>query len=50
MTLSEAMDKAYKNSLEGYVQHVNKSQSGYIVSDWYDGDCTVISFENGVVL
>lgn len=33
---------------EGVVQHVNQvSDNRFKVSDWYDGDNTVISFENG---
>jgi hypothetical protein len=33
---------------EGVAQHVNQiSHNNYAVSDWYDADKTVISFENG---
>jgi len=35
------------SSEEGYVQHVNKTENGYEVSDWYDSDTTVVSYENG---
>jgi hypothetical protein len=36
------------SSREGVVQHVNELPDGtYKVSDWYDSDTTVISFENG---
>jgi hypothetical protein len=36
------------SSKEGVVQHVNELPDGtYKVSDWYDSDTTVISFENG---
>lgn len=45
--LEAAKEEARKNSEEGYVQHVNKTSYGYTVSDWYDGDSTVASYENG---
>jgi hypothetical protein len=57
MTLEQAMEKARIESLNGYVQHVNKSSHAYlggqpakdyVVSDWYDFELTVASFENGV--
>jgi hypothetical protein len=37
---------------EGVVQHVNKTDygKGYTVSDWYDSDNTVMSFEDGRIL
>jgi hypothetical protein len=39
------------SSREGVVQHVNELPDGsYKVSDWYDSDTTVISFENGMQL
>ena len=63
MTLEQACKKAQEQSAEGYVQHVNKldpqradaryrgvdvqPEADYIVSDWYDGDATVRSYENG---
>lgn len=54
MTYDEAIEKARLESEAGYVQHVNRAeyQQGeseivYTVSDWYDCDATVISFENG---
>lgn len=50
--MSEQEKTARQNALEesknGYVQHVNKTSSGkFYVSDWYDCDCTVVSYENG---
>jgi len=51
MSKEEAMSQAEKNSLEGYVQHVEDNGDGtYNVSDWYDSDKTVASYENGVPL
>lgn len=54
MTLQEAIDKAKEISKrESCVQHVNRSYArqtdhvGYHVSDWYDCDSTVRSFEHG---
>ena len=52
MSLLSAIEKARENSKGGYVQHVNRVISGsgenyYVVSDWYDADNTVASFENG---
>ena len=39
------------SSREGVVQHVNELPDGtYKVSDWYDSDTTIISFENGMQL
>lgn len=47
-TLTDAMNKAYQESLNGYVQHVEDNGDGtFSVSDWYDGDKTVVSFEDG---
>ncbi len=45
----EAVEYAQKISAkEGVVQHVNELPDGsYEVSDWYDSDSTVISFEDG---
>jgi hypothetical protein len=45
----EAAEYAQKISAkEGVVQHVNELPDGsYEVSDWYDSDSTVISFEDG---
>ena len=40
--LETAKDEARMNSEEGYVQHVNKTENGYEVSDWYDSDSTVV--------
>lgn len=45
--LETAKDEARMNSEEGYAQHVNKTANGYEVSDWYDSDSTVVSYENG---
>jgi hypothetical protein len=46
-----AKREAFEASKEGYVQHVNISIHGgeisFEVSDWYDGESTVASFENG---
>jgi hypothetical protein len=56
MTYKDACDKARSESENGYVQHVNQVHDGYVspddpngytVSDWYDADVTVASFENG---
>lgn len=49
MTAEDAMEYAQKKSAkEGVVQHVNELPDGsYEVSDWYDSDSTVISFEDG---
>lgn len=48
MTLDQAKEKAKKISKEeGVVQHVNQTTRGYKVSDWYDDETTVASFENG---
>lgn len=60
MTFKEAEKTALKNSLEGYVQHVNASlfktssgatvdPEGYYVSDWENGT-TVVSYEKGMRL
>ncbi len=52
MDLLTACRKARENSKGGYVQHVNRviatdGSNYYVVSDWYDCDHTVASFENG---
>ena len=44
--LEAAKRRAQHESTQGYVQHVNRSGDGYVVSDWCDGS-TVASFENG---
>lgn len=42
------LDKAKKLSAKHKAgQHVNKTDSGYEISDWYDSDKTVASYENG---
>ena len=46
MSLDIARQCACQDSRTGYVQHVNRSRVGYIVSDWFDNS-TVASFENG---
>ena len=48
--LQALKNAARKNSEGGYVQHVNRdehSKSGYVISDWYDSDSTIASYENG---
>ena len=45
--LEDAKEEARRESENGYVQHVNKSSHGYSISDWYDADSTVASYENG---
>lgn len=47
--LDTAKNMAQQTSKEeGVVQHVNLASNGkYVVSDWYDDDSTVASFENG---
>ena len=60
MTIEQAIKQARERSENGYVQHVNRVTCGdicnvpfkayYIVSDWYDNEVTVISFENGRTL
>lgn len=47
--LKKLLQEAYEDSKNGYVQHVEKTDSGYTISDWY-GDDTVASFENGRTL
>ena len=49
MNYNEALKLAKAISREGVVQHVNELPDGsYEISDWYDADTTVISFENGI--
>ena len=50
MTLEEAKVKAKKNSKEGYAQHVNYNvkTDEYYVSNWFNSDSTVDSYENGL--
>lgn len=46
--LLSAMEDAKMQSENGYVVHVNKSPKGdYELSDWYDDESTVASYENG---
>ncbi len=45
--LESVKARAKKESENGYVQHVNKSGGSYRISDWYDSDETVASYENG---
>lgn len=49
MSLEDAMREAYKESLNGYVQHVEDTGDGvfFEVSDFYDSEATVVSFEDG---
>ena len=48
MSLEDAMKQAYEESLNGYVQHVEDNGDGtFKVSDWYDSDMTIVSFEDG---
>ena len=49
MSLEQAKREALRISKkEGVVQHVNTIKNGrYEVSDWYDSDTTVASYENG---
>ena len=52
MSLEDAKDEAQSISRqEGIVQHVEETEPGsgkYRVSDWYDSDLTVISYERGL--
>lgn len=46
--LREMKERAKTRSAAGFTQHVNKRSDGtYYISDWYDADSTVASFENG---
>lgn len=55
MTRNQAEQKAKEISKrDGVVQHVNRANAtiyeqydAYFVSDWYDSDSTVISFNRG---
>jgi len=48
MDLETAKKKAKEESKKGYVQHVDHHGNGvHSVSDWYDSDKTVASYENG---
>ena len=47
-SLEDAMKRAYEHSLDGYVQHVEDNGDGtFSVTDWYDDEKTVVSFEDG---
>jgi len=47
-TKAEAIKEAKKQSLDGCVQHVNKTIQGiYYVSDWFNCDSTIASYVNG---
>ena len=51
MSLEDAMKQAKEESRNGYVQHVEDSGDGtFSISDWYDSDTTVASYENGVLI
>ena len=51
MSFKDAKEEAQRISKEeGVVQHVEKTEEGsnkYRVSDWYDSDLTVVSYNNG---
>jgi len=48
MMFIAACRKAQQDSKAGYVQHVNKvNLDVFTISNWYDDDLTVASFENG---
>lgn len=47
-SLEDIKRQAEENSKEGYVVHVNRTgEDSYKLSDWYDADTTVASYENG---
>ena len=49
--LAAAKKDAETMSYEGYVQHVNEQGDGtYKISDWYDDESTVASYEGGMQL
>jgi len=54
MSLKDAKEEAQRVSKEeGVVQHVEETEEGsgkYRVSDWYDSDLTVVSYQNGMEL
>ena len=39
--------EAEQKSKQGYVVHVNKTKTGFELSDWFDDELTVASYENG---
>ena len=39
--------EAQEESKNGYVVHVNKTKTGFELSDWFDDELTVASYENG---
>lgn len=46
--LKQAIIDAQEESKEGYAVHVNQVRDGvYKLSDWYDDEQTIVSFENG---
>lgn len=49
MTIEKAIEKARDESKNGYIQHVNRTSTKgvYYLSDWFDSDVTVASFEGG---
>ena len=49
MSLEDAMREAYKESLNGHVVHVEDTGDSvfFEVSDFYDSETTVVSFEDG---
>lgn len=47
-SLETVKQEAYEESLNGYVQHENDNGDGtFTVSDWYDDEKTVVSYEDG---
>lgn len=48
--MQDACNRACEDSKNGYVQHVNREGTGYVVSDWFDAHRTVASFQNGRAL
>ncbi len=45
--LQKIKEQAKEESKDGCVRHVNRTHNSYIISDWYDSDSTVTSYENG---
>ena len=51
MSLRDAMNQAREESRNGYVQHVEDNGDGtFKISDWYDSDKTVASYEDGEII
>jgi hypothetical protein len=49
-TLERAKLAAQEESKAGYVVHIEPAHDGYRISDWYDSETTVASYENGKAL